>query len=226
MATNTIPGSAQRKRLMTTPTADLDRFFMTRQAANILEDMARQQSQPQTVNLLYGDTGVGKTRLLQEFVTTRVSLPQVTQLQFIEGGECQNTAPGQADIQAFHFSTDTLRSINAGSIVLIDQFEYAPSDSQRQILDYWGKNSRQLNIKLVLSGSRRIIDDLRNQSIPGTLAVSSVELKPLTQDESVQFVSHLACKDIHQSVDVTRDVKSRLKLTRGYFSELRGFVEQ
>ncbi|MFT5549692.1 MAG: Cdc6-like AAA superfamily ATPase, partial [Candidatus Azotimanducaceae bacterium] len=48
-------------------------YFLTKQTANLQEDFDREIKNSASLFLIYGEVGVGKTRLLKELVSTRLN---------------------------------------------------------------------------------------------------------------------------------------------------------
>ena len=61
-------------------------YFLTRQTANLMEDFARDLKSANGVYLLYGDEGVGKTRLLEELMHSRLQDVKVHWIDLQAGG--------------------------------------------------------------------------------------------------------------------------------------------
>ena len=63
-----------------------NKYFLTRQSANVMEDLNRLVSKGGSVTVLYGQNGVGKSRLLKQFILTRpLPIPIIT-IRFYTNG--------------------------------------------------------------------------------------------------------------------------------------------
>ena len=67
---------------MSISTTEGKRFFLTRQVANIMEDLNRLASVPGSISLLYGPRGAGKSRLIRQFHKIRLATCTNQVLQF------------------------------------------------------------------------------------------------------------------------------------------------
>jgi GTPase SAR1 family protein len=61
-------------------------YFLTRQTTNLMEDLVRDLKSGTGVFLLYGDEGVGKTRLLEELAQSRLQDVEVHWIDLQAGG--------------------------------------------------------------------------------------------------------------------------------------------
>lgn len=95
-------------------------FFLTRQTANLMEDFVRELNQSSALFLLYGDNGVGKTRLLQELGKSRLSERAIYWIDLDSGdGSDEILMDRSAEVEAL------FAEAGEGDIIIADHFESA-----------------------------------------------------------------------------------------------------
>lgn len=198
-------------------TTSQNRFFMTRQIANVLEDLDRQILTPASISVLYGVKGIGKSRLLRQFVSTRLHNNPALLLHFSADGTYhhENRSFSQLD-----FANNILQLLEAHSVLILDQFELAQSDLQRCILTFWSTSAKTRDIKLVLCGSPQIVTDLAALTTQFNGNINSVELKPLSDMEREQYVAIRCCPPAVSKPNFPRHIKKLIRQSKGLFGNL------
>lgn len=195
-------------------------FFLTRQSANVMEDLARHLKQAGAVCLLYGVKGVGKTRILQEFISTRFKHNKAIRILFNGDGSFQLTGGSGKRFQQENFTQQVLLSLPKQLVLVIDQVDNALPKVLNQVLKYWTANASGNGQKLVLCGYRDIIPELIESAGNLQLNINSVELNPLDSDGQIEYIRLRCCSGIRSYPVFSRQQKKRLKQTQGLFSKL------
>ncbi len=201
------------------------RFFVTRQSANILQDLLRRCEQAGSISVLYGVKGVGKSRLLAQFAHNPGATEKCFHIcldqnrGFYPVGKADSAQPLDDLVQSL------LQRLPAGSVLLIDQYERMPAPVNRDVLDFWLRTAQDKNLKLVVALQSGRLPAFE-QSLEGMpLAVESVELKALNERDRLEFVRVHCCPGAAQSIIVSAGLKNALKASEGLFPALQKLLQ-
>lgn len=194
-------------------------FFLTRQSANILEDLSRLTRQPGTICLVTGRRGVGKTRLLQHFIATRAASRPVHWLSF-EQRQRDRAATQGPGADADPGDDGLPQGLADGTLLIIDDFHLASGETRRGLLTHWLAVAAERGLNLIIGGDAVIEQDLAGLSYGNPLVVNSVVLAPLNPVESGDFLSARLCHRSGERLSMNREIRRRLKAAGGLFSEL------
>ncbi len=195
-------------------------FFMTQQGANLMEDLDLQCHTQGAICILFGQKGVGKTRLLQEFIDTRLTDQRKIVIRFSTDGTCSNSLQKAQRFPQQEFLTLIFDSMKLDSILVLDQFEYATEDSILKIFQFWKAEWKPKNLKLIISCTHQAVSQLATLSQQFQLSVNSVELKPLNRVERIEFLRSQYCSGTRRSIELPGNLKRLIKSSDGVFSEL------
>ena len=176
--------------------------------------------------LLYGVSGVGKSRLLKQFVDSRLVQDRVVWVELDNAGNFQSFAGAKDKQRIEQFVQLILQPSEANSIFIIDQFEQAPPDIIAAILHYWQLEARLKNQKLVLASTPEKLKQLLQLSQKSGLSINSLELKPLSSREQNEFIRARCCPGHGQQPCLSRQQKLRLQQSQGLFSQLEILQKQ
>lgn len=204
-------------------TTSQNRFFMTRQIANVLEDLDRQISSTASISLLYGVSGVGKSRLLQQFISSRLQNSHTIYLNFSADGTYVHNDSSFSQLQ---FSDNILQRLEAHTVLVLDQFEHALSEVQRRILTFWSTEAKHKGLKLVLCGTQQVVADLSALSKKISGNINSLELKPLSDKERAEYLAVQICKSSNSYPGFPRHIIKLIKQSNGLFSNLDSLCQQ
>ncbi|MCP4075561.1 MAG: AAA family ATPase [Gammaproteobacteria bacterium] len=208
------------------PLQNQDRFFLTRQSANIMEDLSRRLNQAGSISLLYGPEGIGKSRLLDQFVETRLTPENSIFVRFNVNNTYVEVTEGKDEFEFDTFFNREISRLNKNFTLLIDQFDNAPADMQLNILKFWDKVAREKDFKLIISIQSNSLHLLNELSQRYQLQIDSVELKPLKLEEQMGYLRLTSCAELRQLAVIPAALKKPLKLTNGLFSQLEAFRSQ
>ncbi len=208
------------------PLPPKNRFFLTRQSANILEDLLRRLKQSGSISLLYGPRGIGKSCLLNQFVSNRLTPENSVFVQFTASNTFNEGLEGDVEFESDTFFTQQISRLKSGSTLVIDQFDNAPEEIQLNILKYWNQVAFEKSLKLVISVEPKNLHQLTEIANRFQLKIDSVELKPLSRNEQLDFLRSTCCPKLRHIAVVPPELKQSLKLTNGLFSQLEAFQSQ
>ena len=158
-------------------------FFLTRQSANLMEDFTRELNQGSALFLLYGDTGVGKTRLLQELSQSRLSERAVFWLDLDSGdGNDETRMDRSTEVEALFAAAGN------GDIIIADHFEMALKKTRHQMLLSWSTDGIDKQLNLIIASSTEGFEELRQLSQQYQVPVQSFQLMPFSADEVQAFL--------------------------------------
>lgn len=199
------------------------RFFMTRQIANVLEDLDRQILSSASISLLYGQNGVGKSRLLRQFVSTRKQHRPVVLIHFSSDG---NYYTDDRCFSQLEFEENVLQSLKQHSVLILDQFENVESNLQRRILSFWTALDDDADMNLVLSGNQQLVASLSPLSAHLNCIIKSVELKPLDEKDREAYLAAKICGAFARDPKFPRHIKKLIRQTKGLYEELDKLCQQ
>lgn len=158
-------------------------FFLTRQTANLMEDFVRELNQGSAIFLLYGDNGVGKTRLLQELGQSRLSERAIYWIDLDSGnGSDEILMDRSAEVE------DLFAAAGKGDIIIADHFEAAIKKSRHQFLQSWSTEGIDKQLYLIIASSSESYDELAQLARQYQVKVQSFQLMPFNADEVQAFL--------------------------------------
>ena len=158
-------------------------FFLTRQTANLMEDFARELNQGSALFLLYGEIGVGKTRLLQELGQSRLSERAIFWLDLdSEDGSDETRLDRSTEVEALFAAAGN------GDIIIADHFEMALKKTRHQLFLSWSTDGIDKQLNLIVASSSEGLDELRQLSQQYQTPMQSFQLMPFGADEVQAFL--------------------------------------
>ncbi|MCK5665986.1 MAG: ATP-binding protein, partial [Thiotrichaceae bacterium] len=203
-----------------------NRFFLTRQSANLMEDLLSRLKQSGSISLLYGPRGIGKSCLLNQFVANRLTSDNSVFVQFNANNTFKEGLDGEVEFECDTFFTHQISRLKPGSTLVIDQFDDAPEEIQLNTLKHWNQVAFEKDLKLVISVEPNSLHQLTELAQRFHLKIDSVELKPLNRNEQLDFLRSTCCPTLRHIAKVPPELKQSLKLTNGLFSQLDAFKSQ
>ncbi len=198
---------------MNAPASFKNPFFITRRSANLMEDLHRQISAVGAICLLYGVEGVGKTRLIKQFISTRLAGRNMKFCRLSTDGFFLDD---DTQLHAFDRLMPTiLGSPPDNSIWVIDQLELASGEFIQQLLQFWSLHASELNCALILGCRPRYLGTVYKISQQLKLKIPSVELKPLSKSESLQYLSAQLCPNMDSVAVLSIELSREFKLAGG-----------
>jgi hypothetical protein len=186
-----------------------------------MEDLHRQISTAGAICLLYGVEGAGKTRLIRQFISTRlvgrkVKFCRLSTDGFFLGDDSQR--------HAFESLMPAMHSSN--SIWIIDQLELASVAFIQQLLKFWSLHASKLNSALILGCRPRHLGTVYKVSEALKIKIPSVELKPLSKSESLQYLSAQLCPDMNSVVVLSSEISREFKIAGGVPGQLDQIIQR
>ena len=158
-------------------------YFLTRQTANLMDDFARDLKSASGVYLLYGEAGVGKTRLLEELMPGRLQDVKVHWIDLKAGASGDG-----ALVDSSVLIEDTFARAQPGDVIIADHFEMALKKTRHQIFSSWSIDGADRQINLIVAGNTRYFNELRQLALQYQLRVQSFQQMPFSHDEAAAFL--------------------------------------
>ena len=148
-----------------------------------MEDFLRELKSDTSLYFLYGDSGVGKTRLMQELCRNRMPDARIRWVNLTpNGSDDESSEAGGAAIEAI-FS-----SAQSGDIIVADQFESALKKTRHQLFLSWSTDGVDKQVHLVIASGSEGFNELRQLSQQYQVRVKSFQLMPFSTDEVEAFL--------------------------------------
>jgi septal ring-binding cell division protein DamX len=158
-------------------------YFLTRQTAKLLEAFVGDLKSGGGVYLLYGDDGVGKTRLLEELAQSRLQDVKVHWIDLKAGGSGEG-----AQVDSSVLIEDTFARAETGDVIIADHFEMALKKTRHQLLSSWSTDGTDKQISLIVAGKTSCYDELRQLAQQYQLRAQSFQQMPFSADEAEAFL--------------------------------------
>ena len=156
---------------------------MTRQSANLMEDFSRELKADASLFLLYGESDVGKTRLLQELSQNRLADRSVYWLDLDKDKD-------EAD--SMHDHAREVETVFAGArqgdIIIADHFESSLKKARHQLFLSWSTDGIDKQLNLIIASSNEGFDELRQLGQQYQVTVRSFQQMPFSAEEVNAFI--------------------------------------
>ena len=165
-------------------------FFLTKQTANLMEDFDRELEAGSSLSLLYGETRVGKTRLLQELVRTRLGDRRVHGIELRssnQDGKGKQDRSGEIE--------KIFAQAKSGDIIIADHFESALKKTRHQVFVSWSTYGIDKQLYVIVCSNLDGFNELRELTLRYKVSARSFRLKPLSADEVEAFFAFYLFQD-------------------------------
>ncbi len=167
--------------------------------------------------LLYGDSGVGKSRLLQQITKRRL---QDQSAKFID---FKNSAADN--------STETIKAIadstKCAGVIIFDHFEAASNKAQHQIFDIWSIDGLDKKLNLIVCVGTTGFDGFCQLAQQYRVDVKSFKLMPCDNAESKAYLQfRLYPEQPFGKLIMAPAVKRLLRRSKGLYSNLIEIAER
>ena len=203
-------------QIMTSP------FFLTRQTANLMEDFTRELKAGAPLFLLYGESGVGKTRLLQELGQSRLADRRIHWLDLSEGSGSEDTLQDNSrGVEAI------FTSAKQGDIIITDHFEMALQKTRHQLFLSWSTDGIDKQLNLIIASNIEGFNELRQLSQQYQVRVQSFQQMPFSADEVDAFIGfYLFPEDPNGKLSISPTLRRQLAATRGAVGKIIDIIER
>jgi len=187
-----------------------------------MEDFMRELKAGSALFLLYGDTGVGKTRLLQELDQTRLSDTDIHWIDLkTDSGEDNTVTDRSAEVEAI-FSAAA-----SGDIIIADHFEEGLKKTRHQLLLSWSTDGIDKQLNLIIASSTEGFNELRQLSQQYQTRVQSFQLMPFKPDEVDAFLGFYLFPD-HPigKLSIAAPLRKPLAATQGIIARIIEIVDR
>ena len=148
-----------------------------------MEDFTRELKAGATLFLLYGESDVGKTRLLQELSQNRLADRRVHWLDLNKDNH------GVDSMHDYGREIETVfASAQQGDIIIADHFEMSLKKARHQLFLSWSTDGVDKGLNLIIASSTEGFNELRQLSQQYQVAVQSFQQMPFSADEANAFV--------------------------------------
>ena len=155
-----------------------------------MEDFARELAQGSGLYLLYGEEGIGKTRLLQELQRSRLS---DTRIHWIDLRAGRDDPTLEQDLGAEFIRI--AKTAETGDIVIADHFEGASNKTRHQLFQCWVALEIDKQLSFIVASATHGFNDLRQLSLQYKVRVQSFQQQPYSREEVDAFIGFFLYPD-------------------------------
>ncbi len=182
----------------------------------------RELKQDSALYLLYGDTGVGKTRLLRELSQNRLAKWKIHWLDFASGDAADGVLPDYSRAIEELFET-----AGSGDIIVIDHFEEALKKNLHQLFLSWSTDGMDHKLNMIIASSNDGFNELRQLAQHYQMPVQSFQLMPYSSHEVEAFLQYyLFSGQSDAKLEVPAPLRKQLMATQGVVGRVIEVVER
>ncbi len=182
-----------------------------------MEDFVREIGRGSSMFLLYGDSGVGKSRLLQQIKMRRLQDLDVKIIDF--KNETADNSPESIKAIA--------ESANSADVIIFDHFETASNKAQHQIFDVWSTDGLDKKLNLIVCVSAADFNGFRQLAQQYRIEVKSFKLMPCSEAECEAYLHfRLFPEQPFGRLIIPSAVKRLLRRSNGLYSRLIDIAER
>ena len=149
-----------------------------------MEDFARDLKAATGLYLIYGDSGVGKTRLLEELVQTRLAENKIRWMD-LQAGSSGDGALVDSSVMI----EETFALARPGDIIVADHFEMALKKTRHQLFLSWSSDGIDKELNLLVASHTDYFEDLRQLAQHYQVRIQSCQQMPFSPDDASAFLA-------------------------------------
>lgn len=183
-----------------------------------MEDFVREINRASSMFLLYGNDGVGKSRLLQQLTSQRLSEFNV---HWIDFGQPNESGDGDMAVQVERAA----EAASHGDIIVLDHFEKASNKAQHQIFQSWSTEGKDKNLNVIVATGNDGFKPFRQLAQQFQTEARSFQLMPCSLDEAEAYLQYSIFPDQPLGeLNIARLIKNRIRGANGVFSRLNEII--
>ena len=187
-----------------------------------MEDFTRELKAGAALFLLYGESAVGKTRLLQELSQSRLADSRIHWLDLSEGSDLENTLQDNSRVVETVFA-----SAQQGDIIIADHFEMTLRKTRHQLFLSWSADGVDKQITLIIASNTEGFNELRQLSQQYQVPVRSFQQMPFDADEVNAFVGFYLFPDQPiGNLSIPATLRRQLAVTGGAVGRVIDVIER
>lgn len=168
--------------------------------------------------LLYGNEGVGKSRLLQQLTSLR--LPEFN-VHWIDFRQPEESGDGDMAVQIER----TAEAASHGDIIVLDHFEKASNKAQHQIFQSWSTEGKDKSLNVIIAASNDGFKPFRQLAQQFQIEARSFQLMPCSLDEAEAYLQYsIFPEQPLGELDILRPIKKRIRSAKGIFTQLNEII--
>ena len=188
-----------------------------------MENLQRRCLDQGSISLIYGAQGTGKTRLIQQFINTRLYDRKVVFCTMTEQGF---KLLDDDIIQEFtKFQSLVQEQLKEHSVFIVDQLEQAPESAIHQLLQLWSVSANH-GLSLILLCRAKALGTLFAISEQLNIKIPSEEIKRFNRGESMQYLAAQLCNDNGMIPVLSTELRRQLDLAAGVPALLEQLIQQ
>lgn len=201
-----------------------DRYFLTKQTANLMEDFAREINKNSSLFLLYGVGSVGKSRLLRELANRGIQEREFCWINFKSNRVDSETSDelSNPDIDSFIGEIQKLmEAADERNVIIVDHFELGSNKAKHQIFQSWTTDGIDKKINLIIATTTSNFSEVRQLSQQYEIKIKSFQLMPCSMAEVEAFLGfYLFPKSPLNALSIPADIKKQLRNCNGMLGKV------
>lgn len=183
-----------------------------------MEDFVREINRASSMFLLYGNDGVGKSRLLQQLTSLRLSEFKVHWIDFRQPNE---SSEGDMAVQVERVA----EAASHGDIIVLDHFEKASNKAQHQIFQSWSTEGRDKSLNVIIATTNDGFKPFRQLAQQFQTEARSFQLMPCSLEEAEAYLQYSIFPDQPLGeLNIARPIKKRIRGANGVFTQLNEII--
>lgn len=168
--------------------------------------------------LLFGVEGVGKSSLLDQLSTHRLS---EFGSQWIDFSQPCESADGDMVARI----EEITEAAGEGDIIVIDHFEQGSNRAQHQIFKSWSTDGRDKNLNMIIAVSSDSFNAFRQLAQQYQIEVRSFQLMPCSLEEAEAYLQFsIFPEQPFGDLNIPRPIKNRIRDANGIYGRLNEIV--
>jgi len=221
-------GTKQKPRAIDRSAEKMDNhYFLTRQSANLMEDLNRQILNGSSLFLMYGDKRVGKTSLLNEFAQRRLQAVDRHHFDFAQSSILLHSSIKPTKIRKdIKLIEKVFTASEKGNVILLDHLEQASKKALQVLFQCWNTDGVDKKLNLVICCDQGYFSELKTFAAQFSISMQVMQLLPLKPAEVDEFVSvwklqrNFSCDAAQQ-----RQLQRNIKACSGKIGEINSALE-
>ena len=187
-----------------------------------MEGFARDLKAQAGLILIYGDEGIGKTKLLEELAQTHLKDCKVRWMDLKAGSSGDG-----ARVDSSVMIEKTFARAKPGDIIVADHFEMALKKTRHQLFLSWSTDGIDNQLSMIVAANTSYFNELRKLSQQYQIQVQSFQQLPFSDDEAAAFLGFYLFpgRPIGQ-LSVPPLLRSQLSLAQGRVGKIVEIAER